>query len=261
MYSIFKRKIEKANDLIRIPHKTHPARECVVPLPGFTVYRTPPKKSAKELSRSRFPRLLKLADKFRWRRFRSPFVDTALSGRYDIFGEPAMEAVINFKWRKFARMRIFFFIFTYLMYVAAYATAITMNDPTDPDYVSAHATKIRVLLYFVLVLGSANLFLEMTKIYGQWEHYWYGAYNYINLASTILPLLYSGKLLENNLFIYRPPYVGASLFFVYVNLVSTVYCDSYMNCLKLAQPPNVTVVFFVRFYNSECSSHLEYQCS
>ncbi|CAG8531442.1 10140_t:CDS:2 [Paraglomus occultum] len=210
--------IEKANDLIRIPHKTHPARECVVPLPGFTVYRPPPKKTAKELSRSRFPLLLKLADGFRWRKFRSPFVETALSGRYDIFGEPAMEAVINFKWRKFARMRIFFFIFMYVLYVAAYATAITLNDPTDPNYVLAHATKIRVLLYFVLAFGTLNLLLELTKIYGQWEHYWSSAYNYINLASTILPLLYTGKLL-GDLFIYRPPYVGASLFFVYVNLI------------------------------------------
>ncbi|RHZ59939.1 hypothetical protein Glove_360g133 [Diversispora epigaea] len=121
------KRIEDATEFVRIPNKTHPARECVVPLPDFTVYKKTPKSLQKSVVKSRAPFFRRIINYLLYRKKRSPFIEEALSTRYELFETPAMEAVINFKWRKFARFRSSVMLSGYITYTLLFMIGITVR--------------------------------------------------------------------------------------------------------------------------------------
>ncbi|CAG8615031.1 5465_t:CDS:2, partial [Paraglomus occultum] len=150
---------------------------CTVPLPNFTRYPEPPE------SRLGFLNVLK------WRKYLSPFASAVLQGRYDMFGEPAMEAVINFSWRTFARMRYIFFIGVYFLYLASFMLAVTL----DSERVQQGGRTEHLIRFFssvVLLLGFIFIGLEVMQIIA-YRSYYFTIYNLIDLASTLMPIIYA----------------------------------------------------------------------
>jgi hypothetical protein len=173
-------------------------------MPGFNKYPPPPESCFGFLNVWGGPNNL------------STFAKTVLYGRYDIFGEPVMEATINFKWRKFAKTRYIIFIVLYFLYLASFMITVTL----DSERVDGLYQLIILLSCVVLLLGIAYLGLELMQLvrYGFYI-YVRSIYNWIELASIILPIMnVLGVFTETGE--SRRHYVGASMFFVYVNFVS-----------------------------------------
>ncbi|CAG8545549.1 14516_t:CDS:10 [Acaulospora morrowiae] len=213
------RKIEGAAELVRAPRKTRPARECVVPLPDFATYRNIPKDIGKSVEKRRFPFFWKIVNYLSYRKRQSPFVINpsellrslfvveVLSSRYELFGEPAMEAVINFKWRKFARTRVFIMLSLHLIYALAFMLGIS----TDNTIVK------KSTMVIVLVGGTLFLLIEIRQMLGQFSEYWLSVYNWLDLAKSIVPMVVAAQFLSDE----QPSEKirGASMLFVYVDLL------------------------------------------
>ncbi|CAG8657280.1 199_t:CDS:2, partial [Paraglomus occultum] len=176
---------------------------CVVPLPNFTRYPEPPESR------------LGFLNVFGWHNYLSPFASAVLQGRYDLFGEPAMEAVINFKWRKFARTRYIFLTGIYFLYLTSFMATVTLDsERVQPS--SRTENLIKLSSFVVLLLGIMFTGLEMMQIIA-YRSYYLTIYNVIGLASTVLPIIYTVEvLLGSN---SRRQYVGSAMFFVYINLI------------------------------------------
>ncbi|CAG8542914.1 4911_t:CDS:2 [Paraglomus occultum] len=184
-------------------NESYPYLVCTVPLPNFTQYPEPPE------SRLGFLNVLK------WGKYLSPFASAVLQGRYDMFGEPAMEAIINFKWRKFARIRYIFFIGVYFLYLASFMAAVTLDsERAQQGNETEHL--IRFFSSVVLILGFIFIGLEVMQMIA-YRSYYVTIYNLIDLASTLMPITYAiGALSGSDV---RRQYVGGSMFFVYVNFI------------------------------------------
>jgi len=210
----FDRRVETATELVRIPHKTHPARECVVPLPDFTVYKPTPKSIQKPVETSRIPILRKIVNYLLFRKIRSPFIEEVLSGRYEMFGEPAMEAVINFKWRKFGRLRAFMLLSIFMFYASVFLFGVSMKEGSDPLI-------RKIAMSIVLVVGFCYFGLEVMQMMGQLESYWFSPYNWLDLARSVFPMVVAGHYIRD-----IPPtngLRGTAMIFVYLNLVSPIF--------------------------------------
>ncbi|GBC04372.1 hypothetical protein RclHR1_05640015 [Rhizophagus clarus] len=221
----FDRQLESATELVRIPHKTHPARECVVPLPDFTIYKPTPKSLQKPVETSKFPFLRRIWNYMLYRKHKSPFVEEAISGRYEMFGEPAIEAIINFKWRKFARLRAFFMLTVYIFYAVAFLIGVSIKDDTIIRKIS---------MIVVIFIGSAYFGLELMQMMGQLGSYVLSPYNLLDLARSVFPMVVAGQYLRN-----IPPSEGlrgTAMMFVYLNFI-----------LQLRMFRNIGVPIFIIF--------------
>ncbi|CAG8577314.1 7366_t:CDS:2, partial [Acaulospora colombiana] len=138
-------------------------------------------------------------------------VDEVLSGRYEMFGEPVMEAVINFKWRKFARIRVFGMLFVYMIYAIAFMIGITTTN---------HPLRVSTML-IVFVGGFLYLCLEIMQMFGQIVEYWFSVYNYLDLARSILPMVVAKKFIFDFEAQDQPSdgLRGAAMLFIYVDLI------------------------------------------
>ena len=135
-----------------------------------------------------------------------------------MFGEPAMEAVINFKWEKFARSRYIFLIILYFLYLASFMAAVTLDsDRVQHGNETEHL--IKLFSSVVLLLGFMFIGLEVMQIIA-YRHYYLilSIYNLIDLASILMPITYAVGVLSGSS--NRRQYVGSAMFFVYVNFVS-----------------------------------------
>ena len=133
-----------------------------------------------------------------------------------MFGEPAMEAVINFKWRKFARIRYIFLNCIYFLYLASFMAAVTL-DSERVQQGNGTEHLVRLFSSVVLLLGFMFLGLEVMQMIA-YRSYYLTIYNLIDLASTVMPITYAmGALSGSN---NRRQSIGLSMFFVYVNFVS-----------------------------------------
>ncbi|CAG8522154.1 14720_t:CDS:2 [Funneliformis mosseae] len=206
----FDRQVESATEFVRIPHKTHAARECVVPLPDFTVYKPTPKSIQKPVESSRVPMLRYIINYLMYRKNRSPFIKEVLSGRYEMFGEPAMEAVINFKWRKFAQWRAFLMLAIYAFYACAFLIGVSMKEGAYPLIQT-------ITMLIVLAVGSGYFGLELMQMMGQLESYWFSPYNWLDLARSVFPMVVAEQYLRN--VEPSPGLRGTAMMFVYVNLI------------------------------------------
>ena len=136
-----------------------------------------------------------------------------------MFGEPAMEAIINFKWRKFAEKRYRIFISLYFLYLASFMAAVTLDsDRVHQGNAIEHL--IKLFSSVVLLLGFIFIGLEVMQMIAYRSYYWiYNAiYNVIDLASAILPIIYAVEVFFGSN--WRRQYAGFAMFFVYVNFVS-----------------------------------------
>ena len=133
-----------------------------------------------------------------------------------MFGEPAMEAVINFKWRKFARLRYIFLIVINFLYLVSFMAAVTLDsDRVQQGNGTEHLIKLFTIV--VLLLGFLFTGLEVIQLIA-YRPYYVTIYNLINLASTVLPITYAVGVLSGSS--SRRQYVGSAMFFVYVDFVS-----------------------------------------
>ncbi|PKK64465.1 hypothetical protein RhiirC2_869283 [Rhizophagus irregularis] len=219
------RQIESATELVRIPHKTHPARECVVPLPDFTVYKPTPKSMQEPVETSKFPFMRRIWNYMLYRKHKSPFVEEALSGRYEMFGEPAIEAIINFKWRKFARIRAFFLLSAYLFYATAFLIGVSIKE----DNIIR-----KIAMIIVLFIGSAYFGLELMQMFGQLGSYWFNPYNLLDLARSVFPMVVAEQYIRDE----KPSegLRGTAMMFVYLNFI-----------LQLRMFRNIGVPIFIIF--------------
>ncbi|CAG8583910.1 10301_t:CDS:2 [Paraglomus occultum] len=213
-------------------------KECLVPLPNFTRYRKPPKS------------LFGFLNVFEWLKYLSPFASAVLHGKYHMFGEPAMEAIINFKWRKFAKTRYVIFIGLYSLYLLSFMAAVTLDSGrVHQGNVIKHL--ISLFSIIVLVLGFIFIAIEIMQMIAYRKHY-IGMYNVIDLGSTILPMIYAvGAFFGSS---WRLKYVGISMFFVYVDfildseysMITDLVGDSpVMSDFSTPQHALVSVFFFV----------------
>jgi hypothetical protein len=173
-------------------------------LPDFTRYPKPPESR------------LGFLNVFGWRKYLSPFASAVLEGRYDMFGEPAMEAVINFKWRQFARLRYIFLIVLYFLYLASFMAAVTIDSERVQQ---GNETEFLIKLFssVVLILGLLFTGLEVMQMIA-YRSYYLSVYNYIDLASIVMPITCTVGVLSGSS--SRRQYVGNAMFFVWVNFVS-----------------------------------------
>ena len=153
---------------------------------------------------------------FGWRKYLSPFASAVLEGRYDMFGEPAMEAVINFKWRQFARLRYIFLIVLYFLYLASFMAAVTLDsDRVQQGNETDHL--IKLFSDVVLLLGFMFIGLEVMQMIA-YRYYYLNMYNLIDLVSIVMPIAYAMGVLSGS--DGRHQYIGYAMFFVYVDFVS-----------------------------------------
>ncbi|RUS28725.1 hypothetical protein BC938DRAFT_481526 [Jimgerdemannia flammicorona] len=115
----------------------------------------------------------------------SAFTEIAAANNSDVLEIPFTKAVIDFKWRKYAGQRFLCLTALQVLNLIFFAIATTPGsaDPNDPQ--------IRGLFYAVVVLCILFLFNELRQmIYSPFTYFW-SAYNYIDLAASILPLIAS----------------------------------------------------------------------
>ncbi|CAG8471486.1 268_t:CDS:2 [Dentiscutata heterogama] len=163
--------------------RSHPAKLCVVPLPDFCVYPEPPKINNKASIGERIKRF--------WATYVSPtrlssFAEAAIHGPLEMFSEVAMEAIIEFKWEKYARKRFLWTFCAYLVYAFLFCLTVSI----DPVLVSDGDVNLKMPL-FALVITFSLYFLiqELRQMLGQWRNYWTNVSNYLDLASFSLPLI------------------------------------------------------------------------
>ncbi|CAG8599494.1 3774_t:CDS:2, partial [Paraglomus occultum] len=178
--------------------------ECLVPLPNFTRYQKPPESPFGFLN------------VFEWLDHLSPFASAVLHGKHHMFGEPAMEAIINFKWRKFARKRYFIFIGLFYLYLASFMVAVTLDSGRVDQGKNVIKHLIPLFSIIVLVLGFIFIVFEIMRMIAYRVHY-FGMYNIIDLVSTILPTIYAVGVFSGSS--WGPGYVGISMFFAYADLI------------------------------------------
>ncbi|CAG8605287.1 44_t:CDS:2, partial [Paraglomus occultum] len=155
----------------------YPYHKCLVPLPNFTRYREPPES------------LFGFLNVFERLKYLSPFASAVFHGPYHMFGEPAMEAIINFKWRKFART-------------------------VDQGNMIKHL--VFVFSIMVLALGFLFIAVEIMQMIAYCTSY-FSMYNIIDLGSTILPMIYAAGVFSGSS--WRRGCVGTSMLFVYVDFI------------------------------------------
>ncbi|CAG8530852.1 9590_t:CDS:10 [Paraglomus occultum] len=194
----------RRTDEINEAHKngTNPRTICVVPLPGFTEY----------------PNFAFYDLVYKGKECCSRFADAVFCGRIDLFGERSMEAIINFKWRQFARRYAYFLIVLYILYLASFMFVITVDAgrvQLDDKYKNI-ATK--VFIFLVLGLGAVFLSSETRQILHKPYYYICNIYNLVDLVSLVMPIAYAiNSLVGDGSF--QSSYIGASMFFVYLNLI------------------------------------------
>ncbi|CAG8481335.1 28389_t:CDS:2 [Gigaspora margarita] len=161
--------------------KTHPAKLCVVPLPDFCVYPEPPKINK---NASVFERISRFWATYISPTRVSPFVEAATHGPLEMFSEVAMEAIIQFKWEKYARKRFLWTFCAYLIYAFLFCLTVSI----DPVLVSDDKPYKMPLIGLVITFSLYFLIQEIRQMFGQWRNYWTSFSNYLDLASFSLPL-------------------------------------------------------------------------
>ncbi|CAB4378825.1 unnamed protein product [Rhizophagus irregularis] len=165
--------------------KTHPAKLCVVPWPDFCVY--PPL-----LEDDHYPPLIGRLYRF-WNIYispiqRSPFADVALNGTSEMFSEVVMEAVIKFKWDKFAQKLFLCNFGLYLIHAILFNTIVSIESQIVPSPGDKLGWK-GPLLYIETIIPMLFLIQELRQMSGRWQNYWSSFFNYFDLASFVLPLV------------------------------------------------------------------------
>ena len=177
---------------------------CVVPLHGFTEY---PDFSFWDLNKGQEC---------------SRFADAVFQGRIDLFGEPIMEAIINFKWRLFAKRYAYFLIFGYLVYLISFLSIVSLDSDRKKRDEKDKTIWIKLLIAIVLVVGSVFWSLEVRQFIHRPYYYIRNIYNLVDVVSLIMPIAYAINSLVGDEPL-KPAYIGSSVFFVYLNLVSLYF--------------------------------------
>ncbi|CAI2168242.1 4418_t:CDS:2 [Funneliformis geosporum] len=186
--------------------KTHPAKLCVVPLPDFCVYpRLPIKDSSSSSS------LSNIMHRFWYIYFapaqRSPFADVALNGPAEMFSEVAMEAIIKFKWEKFAK-RLYLWQFSfYIIFGITFCLTVSIESTQDGRSNSKFIVATIISMMFLLQ--------EIRQMTCGMKNYWTSFFNYVDLASYCLPLATSLTVLMK----VEPPIwlIGFAVLCVWLN--------------------------------------------
>ena len=158
----------------------------------------------------------------------SPFADAVLYGRIDLFGERGMEAMINFKWRKFGRRNAYFLIFLYILYLVLFMSIVTLDCDRIKLEAKVKNTLIILFIFIVLVIGAVFLSSEIKQLIHRPYYYIRNIYNLVDVVSLIMPMEYVINLLFGG-DPFKPAYIGASVFSLYFNFVS-FFISIYSRC-------------------------------
>ncbi|RHZ44801.1 hypothetical protein Glove_709g65 [Diversispora epigaea] len=162
--------------------KTHPAKLCVVPLPDLCVYPSISNKSSFGRFWESYIRSSQL----------SPFAKIAFDGPPEMFDQIAMEAIVKYKWQKFARTRFLMSFIFYIIYATLFCTTISF----DNDMVPGSSNDIRFYLFSLIsIMAVLSVLQEFRQIIGYQKNYFFNLSNYIDIASYILPLITSLKVI------------------------------------------------------------------
>ncbi|RUS28434.1 hypothetical protein BC938DRAFT_481892 [Jimgerdemannia flammicorona] len=180
--------------------KTHPAKLCNVPLPGLSTY------SRKET---------KTWWEYIWHNWiapRSPFSTEAFWGGHEFFGEPVMEAIINFKWKRFARDRFLLYWSLQIIFFVLFAVSVTK----DVNLAEGDIT----LLMIVIVMSCAFLLQEFRQLIS-FGWLYITVYNAIDLAAFILPLICGIIVWHPSFEDHNPPrpLKSAAIFILWVQFI------------------------------------------
>ncbi|RHZ83264.1 hypothetical protein Glove_99g164 [Diversispora epigaea] len=157
--------------------KTHPAKLCVVPWPDFCVFPSPLKENRGHFS--------KFWDNYVSPEI-SPFANVALNGSSEMFSEVSMEAIIKFKWDKFARVRYLSSCVTWFTFAILFCLTISIPDTLVPD---SNKSNMNIHIFILVAIASfIYLIEELRQMNGRWKYYFYSPFNWVDLASYSLPL-------------------------------------------------------------------------
>ncbi|CAG8707599.1 3906_t:CDS:2, partial [Acaulospora morrowiae] len=165
---------QKRKERLGNTKKTHPAKLCVVPWPDFCVY--PPPKSNHEA----------IWDFHVTASERSPFAEVALNGPSEMFNEISMEAVIKFKWEKFAKIRFLWQLSAYAAYAVIFCVSVSTKSVLIPD--SGRNIWANIVFSITSFISILFLLQEFRQMSGRQISYWYSVFNWVDMASYLLPL-------------------------------------------------------------------------
>ncbi|CAG8574427.1 14597_t:CDS:2 [Funneliformis mosseae] len=166
--------------------KTHPAKLCVVPLPDFCVYPSLCEKGSSSL----FDMMYRFFYVYFAPAQRSPFAEVALNGPAEMFSEVAMEAIIKFKWEKFAK-RLYLWQFSfYIIFGIIFCLTVSIESKIEPRSRNSNSE-----FTVTAIISMMFLLQEIRQMSCGFKNYWTSFFNYVDLASYCLPLATSLMLL------------------------------------------------------------------
>jgi len=163
----------------------------VVPLPGFTINNIQAREVKYNLMRFFLnmclllfiPRWYKVSrnDKNRL----SPFSSVIYYGNDDIYDNPAIEAVINFRWRK-AKNSFFFLFFRFIIFAICFALvswAYLVHEVISDGYLKFLVTLIVIFYYLAIYLFATEMI--QLNYYG-YRKYFSDIFNRFDIISIVL---------------------------------------------------------------------------
>ena len=117
----------------------------------------------------------------------------------------------------------YFLIFGYLLYLVSFMSIVTLD--CDRMKLDAKVKKIAVksFICMLLVIGAVFLSSEVRQFIHRPYYYIRNIYNLIDVVSLVMPMAYAINSLVGDGDgddPFTPAYIGASVFFVYLDFVS-----------------------------------------
>ena len=115
----------------------------------------------------------------------------------------------------------YFLIFGYLLYLVSFMSIVTLD--CDRMKLDAKVKKIAVksFICMLLVIGAVFLSSEVRQFIHRPYYYIRNIYNLVDVVSLVMPMAYAiNSLVGDGDDPFTPAYIGASVFFVYLDFVS-----------------------------------------
>ncbi|KAF9379107.1 hypothetical protein BGX21_002731 [Mortierella sp. AD011] len=187
-------------------------------IPFSLVWRTRPRDPSKE-SAWMFPATawIRKALRFIWH-FVFPLDTLWVHTHYsdlEAFDNPAIEAIIDYKWSRFARIFWIARLCLQMTYEALVLAVAFLQLYGDGGPISA----MTVGYIVIIVLGYTLLHLEFQQMRGGLKEYFSSPYNYVDLCVYVMPIIASGFLLRYPDSIYSTRTLSFSIIMIYLHLV------------------------------------------
>ncbi|KAG0265787.1 hypothetical protein DFQ27_000360 [Actinomortierella ambigua] len=157
-----------------------------------------------------FPKLSNYGPYVPWYRIETPDSPFSRLAGMNFFDSPAMTAVLEFKWHKFAfsnwlsrflYLMVYYGIFLVItgFQISYYVAGNDSDGPLTVEQLSdryMHSSGWRIAIKIDIALGCVMLLLEIREFIVNGWKYFRSPYNYIDVLAELLPLISCGKLLS-----------------------------------------------------------------